>query len=232
MARLERTPAGLPFQPFQKMEAVGSLDASGTSTSHLVLTLRGDDELLIRAALRQVAPAQYGELVQRMSQGMGYAGTTSNPEIGKVEDTTTPLKIAYEYKREKSGDWDNLRILPQVPPVTVPDVNEKEPPVQAIELGLRRVETSTSEMKLPEGWKAELPEPTHAHSAFANVDETYRFEKGTIFTERKLEVLRERVPVADWQEYSKWLKVSGLRDGEKFIQLRSRKVDDGGRRAA
>ena len=72
--------------------------------------------------------------------------------MSRLEDTSDPMTMSYDYKREKSGDRDNLKIIAQLAPVELPQVDEKEPPVQAIALGVPRVETSTSAMKLPEGW--------------------------------------------------------------------------------
>jgi tetratricopeptide (TPR) repeat protein len=217
-ATIERTPAKPPFDPFDTMEATGTLGKDGISNSRLTLTLHGDDELQLRAAFRQISPAQYGQLVQQLSQGMGYAGTTSNVEVSRLEDTGEPLKISYDYKRERAGDWDNYRIIPQLVPVELPRIDDKEPPVQAIALGVPHVENSTSAMKLPDGWGAELPEAVHAKSVYATYDETYRFDKGTVYTQRRIEVLQEKVPVADWKSYKKWADTVDL-GNEIYIQL-------------
>lgn len=218
VARIDRTPANLPFAPFQTMDAVGTLDKDGISNSHLSLTLRGDDELAVRSALRQLSPAQYDQVVQQMSQGLGYGGTTSHAEISRLNDTAEPLKISYDYKREKGGDWANYRIIPQIAPVLLPRPDDKDPPVRAISLGVPRVETSTSAMKLPDGWGVELPEAIHAKSFYATYDETYRFEKGTLYAQRRIEVLQEKVPVADWKTYKKWADTVDL-GNEQYVQL-------------
>jgi len=218
VAKIEMTPATLPFPTTQKMNSVGTLDRDGTSNSHLLLTVRGDDEMAIRAAFRQVSPAQYDQMVQQISRYLGYAGTTSHAEISRPEETTEPMTIDYDYKREKSGDWDNLKIVPQLAPVELPQVDEKEPPIQAIPLGVPRVNISTSAMKLPDGWGAELPDAIHAKSAYASYDETYRIDKGTVYAERRIEVLTEKVPVAEWKTYKKWVDNWDLTH-DRWIQL-------------
>jgi hypothetical protein len=200
------------------MDSVGTLDKDGTANSKLVLTLRGDEEIAVRQALRQMTPAQHAQFVQQLSQGIGYAGTTSEPEVSRLEDTAVPLTIRYNYKREKTGDWDNLKIVPQLAPVFLPRVDEKEPPVQTILLGVPRVETSTSAMKLPDGWGVELPEAIHQKSVYATYDETYRFEKGTLYVERRVEVRKQKVPVSDWKSYKKWTDDADL-DHDLWIQL-------------
>ena len=218
VARIETTPAALPFPSFQKLDAVGTLDKDGISNSRLSWTIRGDEEMALRAAFRQVSPGQYDQLVQQISQGIGYQGTTSHAEVSKPDDTADPMTMSYDYKREKGGDWDNLKIVAQLAPITLPQLDDKQPPVHSISLGVPRVETSTSAMKLPEGWTVELPEAVHAKSAYATYDETYRFEKGTVYAERRVEVLKENVPVADWKSYKKWVDDADLAH-EQWIQL-------------
>jgi hypothetical protein len=218
IAQVETTPATLPFPSFQNVTATGTLDKEGTSNSHLVWTMRGDDEMVMRAAFRQVSPGQYDQMVQQISQGIGYQGTANHAEVSRLEDTAEPMTFSYDYKREKNGDWDNLKIVPQLAPVYLPQTDEKEPPVQAIALGVPRVETSTSAIKLPDGWGVELPEAVHAKSPYATYDETYRFEKGTVYVERRIEVLKDKVPVAEWKIYKKWTDDADLAH-DQWIQL-------------
>jgi tetratricopeptide (TPR) repeat protein len=224
-SEVERTPARPPFANTTVMEAKGTLDADGVSTSRLTLTLHGDVEVLMRSVIRQVSPAQYDVVAQQFSAGMGYGGTASHMEVSRVDDTTTPFTMSFDYKRVKGGDWDNLRTVPQLSPVAVPSVDDKEPPVEAIELGPVRVETSNSEMKLPDGWTAELPEAVHEKSAWATFDQTYRFEKGTLYAQRRTETLVERVPQADWKAYSKFAQKAN--NSEMFVQLVRKPGSDG-----
>ena len=218
VAKIETTPADLPFPSFEKLNSVGTLDKEGTSNSHLTWTFRGDGELFLRSAFRQLSPGQYGDMVQRMSQGMGWAGTTSNPEASKPEDTALPMTLTYDYKREKVGDWADLKIVAQFAPSELPQIDEKEPPVQEIALGVPRVMTSNSQMKLPEGWGAVLPDPIHTKSAYATFDEAYRFEKGTLYAERRVEILKETVPLAEWKSYKEWMDKSDLTN-DRWVQL-------------
>lgn len=218
VARVETTPASLPFPSFQNVTATGTLDKEGTSNSHLVWTVRGDEEIGLRTAFRQVSPGQYDQMVQQMSQSIGWTGTTTHAEVSRPEDTAAPMTLSYDYKREKNGDWDNLKVIAQLAPVYLPQIDEKEPPVQAIALGVPRVEMSSAAIKLPDGWGVELPEAVHAKSTYATYDKTYRFEKGTVYTERRIEVLKEKVPVADWKIYKKFADDADLAH-DQWIQL-------------
>lgn len=227
---IEKTPADLPFPSFETLNAKGSLDDQGTATYRIVLTARGDDELLMRTLLRQISPGQYDDFMQKFSQGLGFAGTTSNAEVSKPDATADPLKIAFDYKREKTGDWSNYRILPQFPPVYLPVLDEKNPPQVPIDLGPPHVESAMTELKLPAGWGATLPDAIHVHTAFATFDKTYRLDKGTLYADRKIEVLQEKVPAADWKTYKKFVDDAGFKDGETYVQLTStvKKADEAG----
>ncbi len=218
VATVQRTPADPPMASSQDWAAVGSLDKAGVSESHITLVERGDTELLLRQFLRQVPPAQYDDFVQRMLQGIGYQGTASHPEISRPDDLSGPLVVKFDYRREQAGDWANYRIIPQLAPVSLPVVDEKQPPVAPLDLGTPRTETSTAEMKLPEGWGLELPEAVHEKTAFATYDLTYRFDNGTLYTQRKIAVLQQKVPADQWNAYKKWQDAVSL-GNDTFVQL-------------
>lgn len=217
-AYIERTPADPPFATFQTMDAVGTLDKEGVSHSRLTLVVRGDTELIFRAAFHQTAPAQYNELVQQIVHGMGYGGTTSNSDVSRPEDTTAPFKMSYDYERDKPNDWTNYQIVPQIAPVSLARFGDSDPLVRVLDLGFARVETSHAAIKIPDGWGATLPEASHHKCAFATYDETYRLEKGTIYTERRIEILKQKVPTADLKAYKKWADDADL-GNELYIQL-------------
>ncbi|HMG03341.1 MAG TPA: DUF3857 domain-containing protein [Edaphobacter sp.] len=217
--RIEKTPAGLPFSPFTKFIATGTLTKDGTMKAQMEYMTRGDDEIVMRTLLRQVPRGQWNDLMQRLSQGFGFSGTTSNPDANRPDLTADPVKITYNYEREKTGDWDNHRIVPLFPVVFINNVDDKNPPKKyPIQLGEPRVETSTSTIKLPAGWGADLPAAIHQKTAFASFDKTYKIEGDTLTTERRIEVLRREVAATDWKNYKKWFDVA-LGDGEPFITL-------------
>ncbi len=224
-----------PLEPLNPnavtFDAVGALDAAGVSTSHIVLTTHGDNEIAMRAAFRQLQPAQYDQVVQTFSKVIGFTGTTTNPEISKPTDTTQPFKLSFDYKREKAGDWDHLKTIPQVMIVVLPRVTDIDPPVHAIQLGIPRTDDSTSSMKLPEGWTAILPHEVHAKCAYGTYDMTYRLDGNTLYAERRLAILQKNVPVSDWKTYKDW--VDKVKPGmEPYIQLINHSNSPGGAASA
>lgn len=217
-AHIETTPADPPFPSTIHFVGTGTLDDTGTSHSHFVMELRGDSEVDFRQAVRTVSPAQWDDLMQRISYSMGYSGKVTNAQFSRPDDTTQPFRITYDYQRDKNGDWDNLRILPQIPPAGLADIDEKDPPVTPIELGAPHHEIDHAVMTLPKGWTANLPPSIHAHSTFATLDKTYKFENGVLTVDRDLQILKQNLPASEWKAYHQWFKDAGL-DGESYIQL-------------
>jgi len=217
-AHLDRTPADPPFTSFQTMDAVGTLDKDGVSHSRLTFVVRGDTELAVRNAFHQTSPGQYNQIVQQLSYGIGYGGTTSNPDVARPEATAEPFKMSYDYEREKTVDWDNYKIVPQLAPVSLPRFADSDPLVRVLDLGTPRVETSHSAIKIPDGWGAILPEAAHYKCPYATYDETYSFERGTVYAGRRIEVLKEKVPTPDLAIYKRWANDANL-GNEMYIQL-------------
>ncbi|SEG60756.1 Transglutaminase-like enzyme, putative cysteine protease [Bryocella elongata] len=217
-AHLETTPAKAPYALEDHFVSIGTLDEQGTAHSKITLDLHSDAEILFRQAARSVSPAQWDDLMQKISESLGFQGKVADAEFSRPDDLSTPLHIAYSYTREKSGDWENLRIVPQIPPAGIGDVDEKDPPVTPIELGSPNVQIAHSEMKLPPGWTAELPLPIHAHASFATLDKTYKLDHGTLIVDRRVEILTDHLPATEWKTYHQWFKDASL-DGELYIQL-------------
>jgi tetratricopeptide (TPR) repeat protein/transglutaminase-like putative cysteine protease len=217
-AQIETTPKEPPFPSEIHFEATGTLDDQGTSHSHMVMDLRGDAETIYRQAVRTVSPAQWDQLMQNISQAMSFAGKVTNTSFSRPDDTSAPFHLSYDYESEKAGDWDNLRIVPQLSVLGLADIDEKNPPVTPIDIGVPHIEVDHVVMKLPKNWVADLPPAIHAKSTFATLDKTYKFENGTLTTDRRVEVLVEKIPAANWRAYHQWFKDASL-DSETYIQL-------------
>ncbi|HVR07355.1 MAG TPA: DUF3857 and transglutaminase domain-containing protein, partial [Thermoanaerobaculia bacterium] len=107
-AALEATPASAPYPFTARFEASGSLDAAGKLTAKMAATYHDDDEVLVRALARGVAPADWDKASQYISSLTGFGGTTSNTRFQNTDNAAQPIVMTYDYARHPFGDWDNL----------------------------------------------------------------------------------------------------------------------------
>ena len=218
-ATLESTPEDPPYPFTASFEAVGALDAGGKMMAKMKATYRDDDEIPARMLARTAAPAERDKVSQYLSTYSGFSGTTSNTAFENADDPAKPIAITYDYARHPFGDWENLRIVPLFPALEFNVLSsDKEAPDEDIQLGTPRTLTVVSHIRLPEGFRADLPDPIHVKTEFATFDKTYRYENSEIVAERKIVILKQRVAKADWKRYQEFTKSISL-DGEPWIQL-------------
>jgi tetratricopeptide (TPR) repeat protein len=217
-AAIAHTPADLPFKQESTFTVAGALDGALASNSTITITHHDDMEVLLRAGLRQVSPSKYEELVEALMAGYGFGGKVSEVEIEHASDPALPLAIRFHYHRDRNKDWGENRVTAAFGPTLLPAVDEKNLPRSPLDLGAPRTDSSTLEMKLPQGWNMELPEAIHEHTPRANCDVTYRLKDGSLFAERRLTVLQTKVPVAEMKAYADWYEACGA-GSVPYLQL-------------
>ncbi len=215
-AELASTPAAGPFPYSERSEAVASLDADGKLTGKITAAYRGDSEIYVRALAISIAPADWDKASQYISS---FGGTTSNTRFAHFNDYTAPIEMSYDLTRHPYGDWDNRRIAPLFPALEFPTLDDDaREPQEDIQLGAPRTLTAISTIRLPEGYRTDLPDPIHVKTDFATFDKTYRFDGHQIVVERSVVILKQKLPKADWKRYQSFTKDIGL-SNESWIQL-------------
>lgn len=218
-ALLQTTPATALYPFTEHFEANATLDANGKLTGQVVSTWHDDDEVFVRAIARNVAPAEWDRASQYLSSIRGFGGTTSSTQFKNADDPALPIVLTYDYTRHPYGDWDNLRIVPLLPSTDFTSLdNDSTAPEEDIRLGAPRTITDISRIRLPDGYRTDLPDAVHVKTPFATFDKTYRFEDGQIIVERNIVILKKKLAKEDWKQYQAFTKDISL-DGEPWIQL-------------
>ncbi len=218
-AELVSTPATAPYPFTAHFAADATLDADGKLTGKMTATYRDDDEIGVRALAVAIAPAEWDKASQYVSYRTGFGGTTSETQFAHADDYSSPIEMTYNYARHPFGDWDNLRIVPLFPALefTALDSDTKAPD-EDIQLGAPRTLVAISHIRLPDGFRTDLPDPIHVKTDFATFDKTYRFDGQELVAERTIVVLKTKVPKADWKAYETFTKDISL-SGETWVQL-------------
>lgn len=218
-AEMVSTPANAPYAFTAHFQAKGVLDKDGKLTAKMISTYRDDDEVIVRALARGIAPAEWDKASQYISQLTGFGGTTSQTQFQNVDDTSTPIVMTYSYNRHPFGDWDNLRIVPLFPVLEIPALDsDKKEPDEDIQLGSPRTMTALSHIQLPQGYRPDVPDPIHVKTDFATFDKTYRFQGDELVAERTIAVLKNKVQKSDWKKYLEFTRQISL-NNEAWIQL-------------
>jgi tetratricopeptide (TPR) repeat protein len=216
---LTKTPAELPFAAFDRYEGTFELGKDGSTKGDVVVTMRGDDEVVMRYASRLVARAQWDLLGQSYADNGGFNGKSNSVKLDASDDLSVPWGMRYGYTQEAWSQWKNYQIGSLLPNVNLPSIDEKRPPKHEIDFGGRHTQIAKSTVKLPAGYGAELPNAIHLKTAFAKFDETYRITDGNLTSEFTLEVLKPKVDATEWKSVKKLSDDIGV---QPWIQLTSK----------
>jgi tetratricopeptide (TPR) repeat protein len=218
--QLVSTPADSPFPTSEVFKVEGKLSLDGTFEAKIEDTTRGDSEVMIRAAFRQVPQPQWGDLVQRISYGLGFAGTVSDISAGTPETTNEPFHFSYSYRRKDYPDWSNRQFTVPGLPFGMPPANEGAK--DALWLGSPMETVAESKVELPKGYKAQVPLNVDLNYDFAEYHASYysAADQSVLIAKRRMLIKRHEVPVAQFEEYRNFLK-SLQNDVYQYVQTSS-----------
>lgn len=198
------TPLDPPVKNSQNFNIDGKLKDDGSFEAKVEDTIRGENEIYLRAAFRSVPQAQWKDLLQQVSYQLGYAGVVSDASASTPEDMSTPLHFAYSYNRKDYPDWANHRF-------TVPGLPFGMPPVRddrsfPVWLGSAYETVSQSRVGLPQGYEPALPNNVDLNYDFAEYHASYSQELGILTATRRLVIKQHEVSTSQFDQYRKFLK--------------------------
>jgi tetratricopeptide (TPR) repeat protein/transglutaminase-like putative cysteine protease len=219
---LMTTPQNPPFPEQQEFSAKGKLSADGTFTGHVEQLYRGDVEVSLRAAFRQMAQSQWKEATQGFSYRLGFAGDVSNVKVSPPEETDKPFELSYDYVRKNYGDWEHKQITPPMPPLGIEvtkDSREKKPSEPVLLGGIGKIVYRTR-VELPPGFSMIAPSPVNLVKPYAEYHSTSVVEDGVLTSSRQFLIKKDKVALDDWDDFRKFGKA--IADDEyNFIPLSS-----------
>ena len=202
--QLVTTPADPSIPSTTRFKVEGKLNDDGTFEAKIEDTTRGDSEVMLRAAFRQVQQSQWKDLVQQISFALGYAGTVSNVSASTPDASGEPFHFAYSYHRKDYPDWTNRQFTVPGLPFYMPQV--KEDARDPVWLGPPLETTSDSKVELPKGYKPIVPPNVDLKYDFAEYHASYSEEPGILIAKRRLLTKMHEVPLAELDDYRSFLK--------------------------
>jgi tetratricopeptide (TPR) repeat protein len=204
--KLVKTPQDPSFTSSFEFDSSGSLDAQGTYSGNLDLTVRGDWELLYRGAFHKASAAQWNDVMQQVARQLNFGGTVSDTKISPAGQIDGPFHAECAYIRKEYGDWPNRQIVAALPPVAFPPAPDASEAIEPLKLGALSEIKMRSKIVLPPGSHPELPASVALQTDFANYESSATFEDGTLTVVRHTVVKSHEVPAAQIEAYRTFLK--------------------------
>jgi tetratricopeptide (TPR) repeat protein len=200
---LTKVPKDLPFTPFQRFSMDAKLSKEGVLDGDARFETRGDTEIIIRMAFRNTPESRWQELVQAVSQSLGFAGTVADVKVAPPDDTSKPFWFSYKYHRTDYGDWPNHQIILPFPVFILPQLSPEEEKVSgAVPLnGAATDLTYEARLTLPQGFIPFVPESLHESNSFIRYNSTYKFSGSLLEGSRHLRTLQDSVPPNERRSY-------------------------------
>ncbi|TAN24500.1 MAG: DUF3857 domain-containing protein [Acidobacteria bacterium] len=196
--QLVTMPSVSPVASTADFVMTGALSAQGTLKAHVTYRLKGDADVLTRAAFLNAAPARWQNMMQYIVRFLGFGGTVSNVVTNAAGDIEKPLVITYDYERDNFGSWSTQQITPPLPVMLLPQWNDQDQPTMT---SGPRQSTARCTITLPAGYGITPTPDVHAKADFATYRSSYSFQQGTYTAERTLDVLTRTVPAPDKAHY-------------------------------
>jgi len=206
-AMLLTTPADTPSQSSIAFKVDGKLSDNGTLDAKIEHTSRGDSEVLLRSAFRQVQQSQWKDLVQNISYSLGFAGTVSDVTATSPEATGESFHFSYTYNRKDYSDWSDHQIsmpgLPfGLPMVKDDDAHSKDP----IWLGPPTEINSDSRVEMPKGYVSTIPTSLNLVRDYAEYYSSYKQDHDVVTYRRRIVVKLRQVPEGERDDYKAFTK--------------------------
>jgi len=203
---LVRTPANLPFASYDRSRIDGSVNETGKLTAHFSDVARGDSELGLRYAIRQVSNNRWKNLFEMMLGSTAMkGGEITNLNVGDPANTDKPFEIGFDLAVSNYFDWsasDPKLALPvlgfQLPPP--PDEDTKTP--KPIKLGGSNEVSVEVKLGIPAKYGVRLPIGVDVKRDYAEYHSSYKFDAGQLSANRKMKVTMAEIPFERREDYA------------------------------
>ena len=195
------TPADPPFLSTQQVDIDAQINDLGKLTAKLHYTLRGDNELALRAAFRRTPQMKWKELGQTVASMDGVRGEVSAVKPSDPADTQKPFELTLEYSQPNFLDWSSKKAKVALPLLALglPDVADDN--AEKIRLGSPLDITVRLKLTLPENLTAQAPVAVSVSRDYADFKSSYRFEKHTLTAQRSLNFKMREIPADRTEDY-------------------------------
>jgi len=206
---LVRTPASLPFAAFDRSHMDGLLNDTGKLTAHFSASIRGDQELTLRFALRQIPSTHWKDVLQASLQNSPLRGAEiNNLHVSDPSDTDNPLQIDYDIAAPNYFDW-SAREPRLVLPIAAlrmapPDESDKDKPIK---LGPPQEAQAEVTLDIPIKYAVRMPIGVDVKRDYGEYHSSYKGQNNQLVASRDLKIAISEIPPDRMADYAAFVRV-------------------------
>jgi tetratricopeptide (TPR) repeat protein len=200
---LVTTPAATPFQMEQKTTIRASLNSVGALDAHVELAMRGDSELGLRLAFRQVPEPKWPDLMNALANALGFGGSVTDTKVSDPSNPDVPFTLSFHAVRQNYYEWakKNTEVALPMPRIELTDADDSHPN-RPLKLGTVENQIADLRLEFPPGSKVNVPIPVDLVRDYADYHASYKLEGNVLTAHRGLHVKQTEVAPANIPSYA------------------------------
>jgi len=208
-SRLEETPADPPVPSATSTDIDGRVDPAGALSARVRITLRGDEELVLRTIFRATPEPQWKDLIETIVGQAGLEASLSELKIGDPQATTAPFTVAFNMDVPGFAKWGGARFEIDLPLhgnaafMDVPDADA----TGLVTLPAVGQNSYTLKLDVPAEVKVRMPVPVSVSRDYGDYRATYAAAGTTLTAERRLVTRQSELPASRREDYIAFMNV-------------------------
>ncbi|HZU22897.1 MAG TPA: DUF3857 domain-containing protein, partial [Terriglobales bacterium] len=198
-----RTPAATPFQMYEKTTIRASVNAIGALDARVELTTRGDSELALRMAFRQVPEPRWPDLMNALANAVGFGGSATDTKVSDPSNPDVPFSLSFRTVRQNYYEWakKNTEVALPSPRFELPDQDDSHPE-KPVKLNNAEDQIVDLRLEFPAGSTVHAPIPVDLVRDYAEYHAAYKLDGTVLTAHRELHVKKTEVPSSDLPSYA------------------------------
>jgi len=208
---LKRTPVESPVKSSVALTVNAKVSELGAMDANVEVATTGDSDWPIRAAFREVSPADWPRALQFFSQQWGLPGDVTDVHIEKLEDTAKPLRITYHVHKadffKVPSSATNFQLLPPSRFGRVAKASKKHPG-EPLDVGPAGEDLTRAHVEFPANFTIHVPADVSITRDYGQYNTSYRLAKNVLDVERKMVLKVNELPSSRRADYSSFHNVT------------------------
>ncbi len=207
---LVRTPAELPFPAYDRSWINGSLSDTGKLSIHVATSIRGDQELALRFALRQIPRNHWKDLMEASMQNSPLRDADiDNLNVSDPSDTDNPLQIDYDLVAPNYFDWSapEARLVLPISTLRMAAPAEEDKDNNPIKLGPPQEMQTQASIDIPIKYTVQLPIGVDVKRDYVEYHSSYKMDNNKLVAGRSLKVAISEIPADRRSDYMAFVRV-------------------------